>query len=125
MISEQMSETRERIGRIEVAPGVLAMIALNAALRVDGVVKMAPIPADVARLFRKEVRQDGVLLQVSDQNQVKIDIYVIMTPQVNIMEASRAIQTAVSEAIDTMVGIPVEAVNVHVEDVVYTQGEAV
>ena len=48
-----------------------------------------------------------------------------MDPHVNIMEASRGIQTAVSEAIDTMVGIPVEAVNVHVEDVVYTQGEAV
>lgn len=120
-----MSETRESIGRIEVAPGVLAMIALNAAMRVEGVAKMAPIPADVARLFRKEVRQDGVLLQISDQNQVKIDIYVIMNPQVNIMETSRTIQTAVSEAIDTMVGIPVEAVNVHVEDVVYTQGEAV
>jgi uncharacterized alkaline shock family protein YloU len=124
-MSEQMSETRESIGRIEVAPGVLAMIALNAALRVDGVIKMAPIPADVARLFRKEVRQDGVLLQVGDQNQVKIDIYVIMDPHVNIMEASRRMQTAVTEAIDTMVGIPVEAVNVHVEDVVYTQGEAV
>lgn len=124
-MSERMSETKESIGRIEVAPGVLAMIALNAALRMEGVTKMAPIPADVARLFRKDVRQDGVLLQVGDQNQVKIDIYVIMDPYVNIMEASRTIQTAVSEAIDTMVGIPIEAVNVHVEDVVYTQGEAV
>jgi uncharacterized alkaline shock family protein YloU len=124
-MSEQMSKTKESIGRIEVAPGVLAMIALNAALRVEGVTKMAPIPADVARLFRKEVRQDGLLLQVGDQNQVKIDIYVIMDPYVNIMEASRGIQTAVTEAIYTMVGIQVDAVNVHVEDVVYTQGEAV
>ena len=124
-MSEHMSETKESIGRIEVAPGVLAMIALHAALRVDGVTKMAPIPADVARLFRKEVRQDGVLLHVGGENQVKIDIYVIMDPHVNIMEASRSMQTAVSEAIDTMVGIPVEAVNVHVEDVIYTQGEAV
>ena len=124
-MSEQTSQTKESIGRIEVAPGVLAMIALNAAQRVEGVSKMAPIPADVARLFRKEVRQDGVLLQVGDENQVKIDIYVIMDPHVNIMEASRNIQKAVSEAIDTMVGIPVDAVNVHVEDVVYTQGEAV
>ncbi len=124
-VSEEMSEMSRSIGRIEVAPGVLAMIALNAAQRVDGVTKMAPIPADVARLFRKDVRQEGVLLQVGDQNQVKIDIYVIMNPHVNIMEASRAIQTAVSEAIDTMVGIPVEAVNVHVEDVIYKQGEPV
>jgi uncharacterized alkaline shock family protein YloU len=122
---ENMSETREHIGRIEVAPGVLATIAQNAAVRVKGVTKMAAIPSDGSRLFRKDVRQDGVLLQVGDQNQVKIDIYVIMDPHVNIMEASRDIQAAINEAIGTMVGIPVESINVHVEDVVYTQGEAV
>ncbi|MCZ7670282.1 MAG: hypothetical protein M5U34_25530 [Chloroflexi bacterium] len=35
-VSEEMSEMSRSIGRIEVAPGVLAMIALNAAQRVDG-----------------------------------------------------------------------------------------
>ncbi|MCA9873882.1 MAG: Asp23/Gls24 family envelope stress response protein [Ardenticatenaceae bacterium] len=116
-----MSEDRQSMGRIEVAPGVLATIAQYAALRVEGVTKMAAIPADVARLFRREVKQDGVLLEIGEQNQVKIDIYVIMDPQVNIMEASRNIQAAVLEAVDTMVGIPVEAINVHVEDVIYAQ----
>jgi uncharacterized alkaline shock family protein YloU len=47
-----------------------------------------------------------------------------MDPQVNIMATSRALQAAVVEAIDTMVGIPVRAVNVHVEDVVYAHEEA-
>lgn len=114
-----MSEQRESIGRIEVAPGVLATIAQYAALRVEGVTKMAPIPPDVARLFRREVRQDGVLLEIGEQNQVKIDIYVIMDPNVNIMEASRKLQATVLEAVDTMVGIPVEVINIHVEDVIY------
>ncbi len=116
-----MSEVNESIGRIEVAPGVLATIAQYAALRADGVSRMAPIPPDVARLFRRDVRQDGVLLEIGEQNKVRIDIYVIMDPSVNIMEASRKVQAAVLEALDTMVGIPVEAVNVHVEDVVYAQ----
>jgi len=48
-----------------------------------------------------------------------------MAPHVNLLEASRAIQNAVSEAIDTMVGIPVDAVNVFVEDVHYDKGEVV
>ena len=116
-----MSEVKESIGRIEVAPGVLATIAQYAALRADGVSRMAPIPPDVARLFRREVRQDGILLEIGEQNRVRIDIYVIMDPSVNIMETSRKVQAAVMEAIDTMVGIPVEAINVHVEDVVYEQ----
>jgi uncharacterized alkaline shock family protein YloU len=117
-----MSEQRESIGRIEVAPGVLATIAHFATLRVEGVARMTAIPADVARLFRRETRQEGVVLDLSE-NKVRFDIYVIMEPHVNIMATSLEVQSAVVEAIDTMVGIPVNAVNVHVEDVIYAQGE--
>jgi uncharacterized alkaline shock family protein YloU len=119
-----MSEIRESIGRIEVSPDVLATIAHFAALRVEGVAKMASIPADVARLFRRETRHHGILLDLSN-DKVKFDIYVIMTPDVNIMETSQRLQTAVGEAIETMVGIAIDTVNVHVEDVIYAQGEAI
>ena len=117
-----MSEERESIGRIEVAPGVLARIAHFATLRVEGVAKMTSMPAEVARLFRRTTRHEGIILDLSD-NKVRFDIYVIMEPHVNIMETSHNIQAAVIEAIDTMVGIPVDTVNVHVEDVIYAQGE--
>ena len=119
-----MNDNQRRLGRIEVAPDVLATIAHYAALRVEGVVKMAAIPADVARLFRRDTRQNGILLHLVD-DKIKFDIYVIMSPHVNIMETSQRLQTAVIEAIDTMVGIPIDAVNIHVEDVVYAQGETV
>ncbi len=117
-----MNEERESIGRIEVAPGVLTTIAHFATLRVEGVAKMTLIPPDVARLFRRAPRHEGVLLDLSD-NKVRFDIYVIMEPHVNIMETSHKVQAAVLEAIDTMVGIPVDAVNVHVEDVIYAGEE--
>jgi uncharacterized alkaline shock family protein YloU len=117
-----MAEEQESIGRIEVAPEVLATIVHYATVRVEGVVKMAPVPADAARLFRQKTRQNGILLDLTDEK-VKLDIYVIMSPKVNIMEASQKIQAQVIEAIDTMVGIEVDAVNIHVEDVVYAQEE--
>lgn len=117
-------EIQESIGRIEVAPEVLVTIAYYAALRVEGVAKMAPLPPDVARLFRRETRHHGIVLDLADEK-IKFDIYVIMSPHVNIMETSQRLQTAIIEAIDTMVGVPVEAVNIHVEDVVYAQGEAI
>lgn len=119
-----MSEQKESIGRIEVAPEVLATIAHRAVLRVDGVSRMAPIPADIARMFRRATRQDGILLDLSD-NQVKFSIYVIMEPHASVLQTSRQVQAAVIEAIDTLVGIPVDSVDVHVEDVVYGQGEVV
>ncbi|MCA9932414.1 MAG: Asp23/Gls24 family envelope stress response protein [Ardenticatenaceae bacterium] len=117
-----MSEEQqtENLGRVEVAPEVLTTIAHFATTRMEGVRRMAAVPPDVARLFRRSIQHDGILLNLTD-DQVKFDIYVIMEPDVNIMETSRALQTAVVEAIDTMVGIPVNSVNIHVEDVVYTQ----
>ena len=119
-----MDEERESLGRIEVAPEVIATIARFAVLRVDGVLRMAPIPAHINRMFRRATRQDGVVLDVAN-NHVRFDIYVIMEPQANVLVASRMMQTAVTEAIDTLVGVPVDAVNIHVEDVVYESGQTV
>jgi uncharacterized alkaline shock family protein YloU len=119
-----MSDGYESIGRIEVAPEVLVTIARYAVQHVEGVAQMAQVPADIARLFQRGLRQEGVLLDLSE-NKVRFNIYVIMAPHVNLLETSRAVQTAVSEAVDTMVGIPVTAVNVFVEDVHYTKGEVV
>jgi uncharacterized alkaline shock family protein YloU len=119
-----MSENDKSIGRIEVAPEVLVTIARYAVQGIDGVQQMAQVPADIARLFQRGLRQDGVLLDLSE-NKIRFNIYVIMAPHVNLLETSRTVQTAVSEAIDTMVGIPVAAVNVFVEDVHYTKGEVV
>jgi uncharacterized alkaline shock family protein YloU len=119
-----MNETQESIGRIEVVPEVLVTIARYAVQDIEGVQQLAQVPADMARFFQRSLRQDGVLLDLSE-NKVRFNIYVIMAPHVNLLEASRAIQNAVSEAIDTMVGIPVDAVNVFVEDVHYDKGEVV
>lgn len=117
-----MSEESESIGRIEVAPEVLLTIVRKAILDVDGVEKMAPLPADVARFFRRSPRNDGIVLNY-EEGRLAFDIYLFMDPDVNLREASQAVQVAVIEAIDKMVGIPVDAVNVHVEDVVYAQGQ--
>ena len=119
-MSEQ--EQQESIGRIEIAPEVLTTIAHYTTLSVEGVNKLAAVPADVSRLFRRAIRQDGILLDYSD-GCLKFDIYVYMNPHVNVLEASQTVQDAVVEAIDKMVGVNVDAVNVHVEDVLYTLDE--
>ncbi|MFZ0548279.1 MAG: Asp23/Gls24 family envelope stress response protein [Candidatus Promineifilaceae bacterium] len=114
----------ESIGRIEVAPGVLTTIAYYVTLNVDGINRMAPTPADVGQLFRRHVaRNEGVILDYSEGN-LNFDIYVLMDPHVNVRETSQRLQTAIIEAIDKMVGVPVDKVNIHVEDVVYDVGEA-
>ena len=122
-LESEQSPERESIGRVEVAPGVLTTIAHYATLNVDGVNKMAPAPADVGQLFRRHVaRNEGVVLDYSSGNLI-FDIYVLMDPHVNVRETSRRLQASIVEAIDKMVGVPVDKVNIHVEDVVYDVGE--
>jgi uncharacterized alkaline shock family protein YloU len=115
-------ENRESIGRIEIAPEVLTTIVHHTTLEVEGVTALAAVPADVSRLFRRAVRHDGILLNYAD-GRLEFDIYVFMDPHVNVLETSQLVQAAVVEAIDKMVGLPVAAVNVHVEDVVYALDE--
>ena len=115
-------EVPESIGRIEVAPEVLTTIAHNTTLDVEGVNKMAAVPADVGRLFRRTSGRDGIILDFADGT-IQFDIYVLMDPHVNVLETSQKVQRAVIEAIDKMVGLSVETVNVHVEDVVYSVDE--
>ncbi len=119
-MSEQ--EQLESAGRIEIAPEVLTTIAHYTTLSVEGVNKLASVPPDMGRLLRRAVRQDGILLNYTE-GRLTFDIYVYMNPHVNVLEASHNVQAAVVEAIDKMVGIPVDAVNVHVEDVVYALDE--
>lgn len=119
-MSEQ--EKVESIGRIEIAPEVLTTIVQNTTLGVDGVNSLTAVPADMSRLFRRAVRSNGVLLNYHDNN-LTFDIYVLMEPHVNVLDTSRAVQEAVLESIDKMVGIPVDEINVHVEDVVYELNE--
>jgi uncharacterized alkaline shock family protein YloU len=119
-MSEQ--EQIESIGRIEIAPEVLTAIVQHTTLSVEGVNQLASVPPDMSRLFRRSVRSDGVLLNYADDN-LTFDVYVFMDPHVNVLETSYAIQGAILEAIDKMVGVPVDAVNVHVEDVLYATDE--
>lgn len=115
-------EHRESIGRIEIAPEVLTTIAHRTTMDIEGVNGMSTVPAPVSRLFRRAVSHDGVLLDYAD-GKLSFDIYVLMDPHVNVLETSKAIQDSVIEAIDKMVGLAVDVVHVHVEDVVYTVGE--
>jgi uncharacterized alkaline shock family protein YloU len=121
-IGNSESTGQESIGRIEIAPEVLLTIVQKVVQDIDGVRGLAPLPSDMAHFFRRSPRNEGVVLHYKE-NHLTFDIYLFMNPNVNLRQTSQAVQVAVVEAIDKMVGIPVDAVNVHVEDVVYNQGQ--
>jgi len=103
---------------IVIAPGVLITIARYATLEVEGVACMGPIPTDVLRLFRRMPAAHGVVLDIDD-NQVTIELYIVVKPNVSMREVAREVQRAVTRRIKELVGMDVTAVNIHIHDVDY------
>ncbi len=108
-------------GKTTVAPEVLLTIAHLTTLQVEGVSHMSSVPSGVKGFLRREATE-GVHLQVQD-NVVYLDLYVVLDHDVNVRETGRRIQQEVARAISETVGMPVGAVNVHVEDIAFPNEE--
>lgn len=102
-------------GKTIIAPDVLLTIARLSALGVPGVARMSSVPGGVNRLFQRGVGE-GVRIEVKDQA-VSVDLYLVVNPDTQLQDVSRAVQAEVARAIHEMVGMEVLSVNVHIEDV--------
>jgi uncharacterized alkaline shock family protein YloU len=118
MDPEEKTSTRAP-GKTTIAPGVLVTIARLTALGVPGVIGMAPAPSGVNRLLRRG-SGEGVRLQI-DNGTVSVDLFLILDPDIYVRDVSRKVQAEVTRAIEDMVGMQVEQINVHIEDVDYNQ----
>ncbi len=106
-------EAQPQIGKITVAPEVLETIARLTTLAVPGVARLVS-PAGVRRLLR----HNGVKLEVIG-NSVRVELYVVTEPDANMLNVGRQIQAEVTRAIQDMVGMEVQSVDVHIEDVAH------
>ena len=102
-------------GKITIAPEVLISIARLSTLSVAGVTSLAQNAGGVNHFFEKGFNE-GVQISVED-NKVYADIFVILKPDINVVEISHTIQQQVARAISEMVGMDVGKVNIHIEDI--------
>jgi uncharacterized alkaline shock family protein YloU len=114
-----MNETQ---GRVTIAPEVLVTIARLTAQSVEGVAQMCHQigPGNLDRLFKRVAGGGGVQIVIVE-DAVRVELYIIVEPNVNMRGVSRKIQEAVTRAIQDMVGMKVSAVNIHIQDVAYNR----
>ena len=112
-----MSDYTGLPGKTTIAPEVLYTIARLTTLHVEGVSRMAPVPARVDRIFKRS-QLEGVLVEIEDDS-VYADLYIILEGGVNVRDVSKTIQHDVARAISEMVGMRVGRINIHVEDIDY------
>jgi uncharacterized alkaline shock family protein YloU len=79
---------------------------------------MGSTPGGVDRLFRRVPAANGVQIAI-DEGTVTAHLYVVAEATVNLREMCTHIQKAVARSIKEILGMKVESVNVHIEDVVF------
>lgn len=105
---------------VTIAPGVLLTVARMATLDVSGVVRMGNTPGGVDRLLRRVPAANGVQIAIDENdNTVTAHLYVVADATVNLRDMSTAIQKSVARSISELLGMTVQSVNVHIEDVAF------
>ncbi len=105
-------------GTTTIAPDVLLTIAQLTTLNVAGVSRLGHVQTPVNQLLKRTQKREGVSIEIID-DVVYIDVYVILTNDVNVRDVSHNIQHEVARAISEMVGMTVGRVNIHIEDIDY------
>lgn len=111
-----MQETK--LGTVRIAPSVLATIVSLTVRSIRGVVGPTSVNRPPGRVLHRPNTGSapGVILQVRNDG-VIADVYIVAQPDANLKDLGIEVQKRVREAMDHMVGMPVEQVNIYVEDV--------
>ena len=109
-------ENNEETG-IKIADDVVAVIAGKAASEVSGVFGMAGgFAGGITEVFGKKNFSKGIKVDVEEKS-VKIDVNIIVEYGARIPDVAFEIQNRVKKAVESMTGLTVPEVNVHVQGV--------
>lgn len=111
------------IGNIQIAPEVIEIIAGLATVEVDGVAGMSGgFGSGVAELLGRKNLSKGVKVDVG-QREAVIDVSIIINYGQRIPAVASEIQRNVKQAIESMTGLDVVEVNVHIHGVHFKPAE--
>jgi uncharacterized alkaline shock family protein YloU len=126
-----MAEERDLIkndtglGSIKIADEVVSIIAGLAATEIDGIAGMSGgLVGGIAEMLGRKNFSKGVKVEVGEK-EAAIDLYIIVKYGVRIPDVALAAQENIKRAIETMTGLSVVEINVHVQGVNFPEEEQV
>lgn len=111
-------EAQPDIGKVTIAPDVLVTTARLTALAVPGVARLVSTPG-----MGSGLQSAGVGIKVVE-DRVYVRLAVVTEPDANMLSVGRQIQREVTRALQDMIGVEVQAVDVHIEDVAFPSRSA-
>ncbi|MDP5273601.1 Asp23/Gls24 family envelope stress response protein [Chengkuizengella axinellae] len=111
------------MGHIQIAPEVVEVIAGLATVEIEGVAGMSGgFAGGIAELLGRKNLSKGVKVEVGEK-EAAVDVSIIVEYGYRIPDVSQQIQQNVKNAIESMTGLQVVEVNVHIHDVHITPPE--
>ena len=110
-------EKKTDLGTLKINNEVIASIARNAALQVDGVeaIQRSPL-ATIADFFSRGYHNKGINLDISE-NEVKVGVTIVVRYGITIPDVASLVQENIRTAIEEMTGLSVAEVNVNIGDI--------
>ncbi len=114
---EEENNVLDDYGSVKISEEVVAIIAGIAATDVPGVAGMSGgIAGGIAEILGRKNLSKGVKVEVGEK-EAAIDLYIIVEFGARIPEVAWDIQDKVKNAVQTMTGLNVVEVNIHVQGV--------
>jgi len=108
---------QEDLGKIQINDDVIETIASLAAVEVDGIINIAG-GSSLAEVWGSKGLRKGVSVTTDEANSYAvIDLEVNVEYGVDVYRAAHQLQRAVQNAVETMTGLRVKAVNVRISGI--------
>ena len=109
----------QKNGNVLISEDVFASIVAHAVTDVKGVVGLSTKPgADIAEFIGKKNWGKGIKILVNEDNEVSIDCNVTVSYGQSVVDVAKAAQEAAVNAIESMTGLSIAALNVNVSSIV-------
>jgi len=112
------AETPHEMDQVQIADDVIAVIAEIATLEVEGMVSTVQVKNDFVQAISRKKASKGVKVEVGD-GEVVIDITATVKYGVKIPKVCLEVQEKVKNSVETMTGLHVASVNIHVAGVFF------
>lgn len=110
----EMNHEEASLGKVEIAPEVIEVIAGIAASEIEGVAQMrGNFASGVAERFGKKNHGKGVKVDLREDG-IVIDVYCVMNFGVSIPVVAQKVQDNIRQALLTMTALEINEINIHV-----------
>ena len=102
-------------GTVLISEDVIATIVVHAVEEVEGVVGLNAKPgADIAEMIGKKNWGKGMKITIGEEDALSIDCNITVAYGQSVVSVAKAVQDSVTNALGSMAGVKIAAVNVNV-----------